>query len=168
MIALAALTVLLTGPVTKLAPMDALEAVLASVVCVRAVPGHGPNKALVKEVLWGTLLRRGDEFTTSVGPPPQSGKPTFPSEGVFKDSIVFLKPPRRAHTWTADVYRINISRGTVDCSDYWLYGGSKWERKVLLLDGRLYFRKDVPRKRSSDMSVAEVTRELVRLGSGRR
>ncbi len=136
-----ALTALL-GCLTKLKPIDAVTLVKSSTLCVRAVPGKSESSAVVKEVVWGQALHKGDVFTTVDAPPGRPGEPTELPLKVVQDCIVFVNPAgssQDAHRWKADVYRINISKGRVDCSWYEVDTGTSKANRVLLLDGRVLF-----------------------------
>ncbi|MFI5384718.1 MAG: hypothetical protein ACHQ50_01225 [Fimbriimonadales bacterium] len=159
------------GLAQKMAPIDASEIVQRYPVCVRVESAKGHNKGQVLDVLWGSLLHKGDVFQI-VEQREYPGTGLWYPHALSQDSIVFMKPVkdlRGTRRWHPIDYRIDISRDQVNYHVNPVYPTGKdvagKQQVELVLDGGIRFRVDVPRKNREHMTFAEVKAELVRLRS---
>lgn len=129
---------LLTFGLTKLVPETAEELVKENTVCVRALPAKGKNKAAVSEVLWSSLLRKGDVFETIVGEPDRPGVPAGPGFAVAQDSILFMKRVQEGGVWKwkPALHRVNLKDGKVAFTSTYAFRGYR------TTDGELVFQVD--------------------------
>jgi hypothetical protein len=161
------------GFVQKMPPIDAPELVRPNPVCVRvkAVAKDG-SKGQVVDVIWGSLLRKGDTFQLVERRETVKGTNEWYPHRLSQDSIVFMRPARDLRgtvRWAPSSYRIPVSRGQVR---YWVdpvYPTHKDETGKLAtelqVEGGILLRVDTPRKGRKFMTYAEVKAELIRARS---
>jgi hypothetical protein len=161
------------GFAQKMPVIDAAELVRQNPVCVRVkAASKDGSKGQVLDVVWGSLLHKGDVFQLVERREYPPGTKLWYPNPLSEDSIVFMrlaKDIREKRRWAPDGYRIETSHDRVPYHVYPVYPPAKDAAgkplAELVLDGRIRFRADVPRRNRKYMTYAEVKAELVRVRS---